>query len=200
MTPKNRAAFYEAIISYAVAGTPPQLPKSIRGYWPVVKPMLDAAKKHYEAGEKGGRPSKTCSFGFDSSETNGFENPETNKKNKNNKKTEEGEKEPPPTAAPALQADAELADIIQHYQAEIGDFPRSALEKLQVWREVFTVELICKAFDEAAENGVRNWKYIDGILKGWQKDGVKTLGDVERRREARKKPDKPKEKEWEVLR
>lgn len=104
-----------------------------------------------------------------------------------------------PTAAPALQ-DAELAGIIQHYQAEIGEFPRSALDKLQVWREVFTVELICKAFDEAAENGVRNWKYIDGILKGWQRDGVKTLGDVERRREARKKPDKPKEKEWEVLR
>lgn len=104
------------------------------------------------------------------------------------------------TAAPAPQADAELAGIIQHYQAEIGEFPRSALDKLQSWREVFTAELICKAFDEAAENGVRNWKYIDGILKGWQKDGVKTLGDVERRREARKKPDKPKEKEWEVLR
>lgn len=106
----------------------------------------------------------------------------------------------PPTAAPALQADAELAGIVQHYQAEIGEFPRSALEKLQSWREIFTTELICKAFDEAAENGVRNWKYIDGILKSWQKDGVKTLGDVERRREARKKPDKPKEKEWEVLR
>lgn len=105
-----------------------------------------------------------------------------------------------PTAAPALQADAELAGIVQHYQAEIGDFPRSAVEKLQSWREIFTTELICKAFDEAAENGVRNWKYIDGILKSWQKDGVKTLGDVERRREARKKPDKPKEKEWEVLR
>ena len=102
-------------------------------------------------------------------------------------------------AAPAPQ-DAELAGIIQHYQAEIGDFPRSALEKLQSWREVFTAELICKAFDEAAENGVRSWKYISSVLKSWQRDGVKTLGDVERRREARKKPDKPKEKEWEVLR
>ena len=79
MTPKNRAAFYEAIISYAVAGIQPQLPKSIAGYWPIVKPMLDAAKKHYEAGEKGGRPSKMRTFGFDDSETNVFEETKTNK-------------------------------------------------------------------------------------------------------------------------
>jgi len=92
-------------------------------------------------------------------------------------------------ATTAARTDSDLAQIVQHFQAEIGEFPRSALDKLQRYREAFSTELICKAIDEAAENGVRKWRYVDGILKGWQADGVRTLGDVEARREARKKPE-----------
>jgi len=40
---------------------------------------------------------------------------------------------------------------------------------------------------------------IDGILRGWQADGVRTLGDVEARREARRKPEPSQEKKMEVL-
>ena len=103
------------------------------------------------------------------------------------------------TTATAPRTDSDLAQIVQHFQAEIGEFPRSALDKLQRYREAFSTELICKAIDEAAENGVRKWRYVDGILKGWQADGVRTLGDVEGRREARKKPEQPQERKFEVL-
>ena len=72
MSPKQRAAFYEAIIEYAVTGAEPSLPKSISGYWPLVKPLLDTSQKRYEAGTNGGRPSKSNSFGFSDSETNGL--------------------------------------------------------------------------------------------------------------------------------
>lgn len=103
-------------------------------------------------------------------------------------------------AAPAAsRTDSDLAEIVQHFQQVIGDFPRSALDKLQSYREVFPKELICRAFDEAAESGVRNWRYIDGILRGWKADGVRTLGDVEARREARRKPEPPQERKMEVL-
>lgn len=102
-------------------------------------------------------------------------------------------------ATAASRTDSDLAEIVQHFQQVIGGFPRSALDKLQSYREVFTKELICRAFDEAAESGVRNWRYIDGILRGWQADGVRTLGDVEARREARRKPKPPQEKKMEVL-
>ena len=78
---------------------------------------------------------------------------------------------------------------MQHFQRAIGELPPSAFDKLQLWREVYPVEIICKAFDEAAESGHRSWKYVDSILKNWQADGVRTLGDVEARREARKKPE-----------
>lgn len=103
------------------------------------------------------------------------------------------------TAAPDPQTDTGLAAIIQYFQEAIGDFPRSALDKLQRWREVYPAELICKAIDEAAENNVRKWRYVDGILKSWQDEGVKTLGDVAARRDARKKPEQGKVKKLEVL-
>lgn len=94
MTPKQRAAFYEAIIDYAVTGIEPTLPKSISGYFPLIKPILDTSQKRYEAGEKGGRPSKDARFGFDDTVTNGF-----NKENENEK--ENSTKPPAAAAAPA---------------------------------------------------------------------------------------------------
>ena len=74
--------------------------------------------------------------------------------------------------------DMELSKIVQHYQRAIGDFPRSALEKLQKWRQEDSTEMILLAIDKAAEAGKRSWNYINGILSGWQRDGIRTPGDV----------------------
>lgn len=74
--------------------------------------------------------------------------------------------------------DMELSKIVQHYQRAIGDFPRSALEKLQKWRQEYSTEMILLAIEKAAEAGKRSWNYINGILSGWQRDGIRTPGDV----------------------
>ena len=97
--------------------------------------------------------------------------------------------------AAAPRTDPSLSEIVQHFERVIGIFPRSALDKLQRYRDSIPAEVICKAFDEAAESGHRSWKYANGVLKSWQADGVRTLGDVEARREARKKPEQPLEQE-----
>ena len=97
--------------------------------------------------------------------------------------------------AAAPRTDSGLSEIVQHFERVIGIFPRSALDKLQRYRDSIPAEVICKAFDEAAESGHRSWKYANGVLKSWQADGVRTLGDVEARREARKKPEQPLEQE-----
>ena len=104
-----------------------------------------------------------------------------------------------PAAAADSRIDPDLAEIVQHFQQVIGVFPRSALDKLQRYRDSIPAEVICLAFDEAAESGHRSWKYVSGILKSWQADGVRTLGDVEARREARKKPAQQPERKLEVL-
>ena len=96
-------------------------------------------------------------------------------------------------AAADPRIDSGLAEIVQHFERVIGIFPHSALEKLQRYCDSIPAEVICKAFDEAAESGHRSWKYANGILKSWQTDGVRTLGDVEARREARKKPERKME-------
>lgn len=102
MPPKLRAAFYEAIIEYGTTGKEPKLPKSISGYWPLVKPTLDSASAHYSAGVKGGRPSKSSSFGFPDSITNGSRK-EKEKEKENEKDNREGNQQRP-TAPPAACA------------------------------------------------------------------------------------------------
>lgn len=75
-------------------------------------------------------------------------------------------------------SDADLAQIIQRYEEVAGSFPRSVLEKLQGWREVFGTEMILLAIDRAAEANKRSWAYINGILANWQREGVRTVGDA----------------------
>lgn len=84
--------------------------------------------------------------------------------------------------------DAGLAEIIRSFEDNIGGFPPAARDSLMGWRAVFTDDLILLAIKKAALSGVRKWNYINGILKAWQKEGVRTLGDVQARDERRKPP------------
>ena len=86
--------------------------------------------------------------------------------------------------APAA-VDVELSKIVQHYQQAVGDFPRSALDKLQKWRQEYSTEMILLAIDKATEAGKRSWNYINGILSGWKRDGIRTPGDVEANEQSR---------------
>lgn len=102
-------------------------------------------------------------------------------------------------AAAGSRIDPDLEKIVQQFEQTIGQFPRSALDKLQNYRSSIPTEVICKAFAEAAESGHRSWKYVNGILKSWQADGVCTLGDVETRRDARKKAKEPAGEDWQKM-
>lgn len=81
--------------------------------------------------------------------------------------------------------DAGLAQIVQRYEEVVGSFPRSALEKLQSWRQSFGTDMILLAIDRAAEANKRSWAYINGILASWQREGVRTVGDVAANDESR---------------
>ncbi|WP_444117736.1 DnaD domain-containing protein, partial [Alistipes putredinis] len=88
------------------------------------------------------------------------------------------------SATPAA-VDVELSKIVQHYQQAVGDFPRSALDKLQKWRQEYSTEMILLAIDKSTEAGKRSWSYINGILSGWKRDGLRTPGDVEANEQSR---------------
>lgn len=84
--------------------------------------------------------------------------------------------------------DAGLAEIIRSFEDNLGGFPPAAREDLLGWREIFTDDLILLAIKKAALAGVRKWSYVNGILKVWKNEGVRTLGDVQSRDERRKPP------------
>lgn len=219
LSEEEQKEFLSAIPAYVFMGKEPDFKSGpLKMAWTFIVPTLDSGVANRRNGKKGGRKPKeksaeqnpACKAPLESPVLNpalfSEQNPcpkapqetSTQKQLELEEEQEAVVRASAPTAADS-RTDSELTKIIQHYQQAVGDFPRSALDKLQRWREVYPTELICKAIDEAAENGKRSWAYTEGILKSWQADGVRTLGDVAARREARNKPKGQQEQRWEVL-
>ena len=123
--------------------------------------------------------------GADNNEDNNVDNVHTEKEIEKDKEIESRERVRD-NGSPAV--DAGLAEIIGSYEANIGSLPPAARDALMDWREVFADDLILLAIKKAALSGVRKWNYVNGILKAWKTEGVKTLGDVQARDQRRKPP------------
>ena len=123
--------------------------------------------------------------GADNNEDNNVDNVHTEKEIDKDKEIENRVRDRD-NGSPA--ADAGLAEIIGSYEENIGSFPPAARDTLMGWREIFADDLILLAIKKAALSGVRKWNYINGILKSWKNEGVKTLGDVQARDQRRKPP------------
>lgn len=211
LTDEEFGKFVRAYASYIETGVEPNFDdRSMRLMWKTVKAFDDMNCEKYESTSAARREAgKRGAMKRWAQEGKGIASDSKNSKchfanSKNALSVSDSESDSvavvdTATTAANSRTDSDLAEIVQHFQEVIGIFPRSALDKLQRWREVYPVEIIRAAIDEAAENNVRKWRYVDGVLKGWQADGVRTLGDVEARREARKKPEQPQEKKWEML-
>ena len=65
----------------------------------------------------------------------------------------------------------------------------SALEELLSLTDGMEEGLLLQSLEIARDNGKLNWGYVRGILRNWQKNGVKTLSEF-KEREARRKGNK----------
>ena len=125
--------------------------------------------------------------GADNNEDNNVDNVHTEKEIEKDKDKEiENRVRVRDNGSPAV--DAGLAEIIGSYEENIGSFPPAAKDALIGWREIFTDDLILLAIKKAALAGIRKWNYVNGILKAWKNEGVKTIGDVQSRDERRNPP------------
>lgn len=211
LTDEEFGKFVRAYASYVETGVEPDFSdRSMRLMWKTVKAFDDMNCEKYKSTSAARREAgKRGAMKRWAQEGKGIANDNKNNKchfanSKNALSVSDSESDSvavvdTATTAADSRTDSDLAEIVQHFQRVIGELPPSAFDKLQRWREVYPAEIICKAFDEAAESGHRLWKYVESILKGWQADGVRTLGDVEARREARKKPEQPQERKFEML-
>lgn len=84
-------------------------------------------------------------------------------------------------AAPDAQ-NVELSRVMTAYQDRVNPQPSTACTaELIEFSRLLGADLCCRAIDTACDENKRSWAYIRGILRGYQRDGVKTLADAQRR-------------------
>ena len=80
--------------------------------------------------------------------------------------------------------------LIVKVQKELNGLTDTHYQRLEDFRQFLGDDLVSFAIDSAVGNGVRNWAYVEAILKGYEKDGIKTVGEAKARAEKRNR-DKP---------
>lgn len=195
-----RRVFF-AMAEYVKSGTEPEELEPIEQIaFEAMRSFLDENAKTYQRtievnrqnGRKGGRPRKakeTDGFSEEPKKTDGFsekptethEEPNETHKNQSTKykvQTDTNVSDITTTVVNPEPVDKDLASIANHIQEVFGDFPPSVGYKLKSWLDVFSTEMIILAIDRAAEAGKRNWTYVDGTLRNWKRDGIKTPAEV----------------------
>lgn len=95
------------------------------------------------------------------------------------------EKQAPNQVKPAQN---DLKSLVGTFQQELGrllsPFEIEDLEK-SLKEDGTSADLIKEALREAVLNGKPNWKYIQAILRNWRHEGIKSVAQVEAKRQER---------------
>ena len=85
-------------------------------------------------------------------------------------------------------AQNDLKSLVETFQQELGrllsPFEIEDLEK-SLKEDGTSADLIKEALREAVLNGKPNWKYIQAILRNWRHEGIKSVAQVEVKRQER---------------
>lgn len=83
-------------------------------------------------------------------------------------------------AAAAEEGDTKLGEVYASFEREFGR-PLSPFESAQLgeWCQRHPVELVHEALRLAVLRGVYNFRYIDSILREWEKNNVRTLREAQ---------------------
>ena len=85
-------------------------------------------------------------------------------------------------------AQNDLKSLVETFQQELGrllsPFEIEDLEK-SLKEDGTSADLIKEALREAVLNGKPNWKYIQAILRNWRHEGIKSVAQVEMKRQER---------------
>lgn len=99
----------------------------------------------------------------------------------------------PPPAPVSPSVDDPLSRVTAAYRAHVGVLGPSQFDRLRHWHDEMGMpaEVIVEAIVIAGENGNRRIEYIDGTLRNWHNDGIRTAEDArstKARRRARADP------------
>lgn len=76
--------------------------------------------------------------------------------------------------------------LILKVQQELNGLTDTHYQALNDFREELGDDVVGYAIDKAVGNGVRNWSYVEAVLRGWVKAGVRSLGEAKAENEKHK--------------
>ena len=200
---KNRLAFYEIIIDYALTGELEEtnLRREIKLLFKLVKPQIDANTKRKKDSKKGGRPSKKSENVEKSDEkTSDIEEENYEKttglKNKNHRFSNEEttglenknhrfqNKKPNVNVNDNVNGNGNV-NVYEYTEEQFGrTLAPAEVELIKSWD--YSEEIIKLAVDETVLNQVNSIKYTDKILYEWDKQGLKTVNDIKNKLKQRR--------------
>lgn len=73
-----------------------------------------------------------------------------------------------------------MEKLVQTFEQELGRLlTRLECENLDRWLSNFSDELIIEALRRGVSAGIRNFRYLDSILREWEKKGLRTRAEIE---------------------
>lgn len=106
---------------------------------------------------------------------------------------------PPPSPSISTSINPAMENLVHTFEQELGRLlTRLECENLDRWLSShFSEELIIEALRRGVSAGIRNFRYLDSILREWEKKGLRTRVEIEAedayfQSRQDKKPTKPK--------
>lgn len=191
----ERGRLFTAMLEYAESGIEPELSGSERYVWPAarqnIKRASDENDRMRSMGLKGGRPrnlqkpTETYENLMKPGET--CANPYKDKEKDNINTTTTACAREESSIGPVT-----LDPLILKIQQELNGLTDTHYAALNDYREQLGDDVVGYAVDLAVGNGIRNWSYVEIVLRGWVKAGVKTLGEAKAENERhRSQPKQP---------
>ncbi|SDH15136.1 DnaD domain-containing protein [Desulfosporosinus hippei] len=86
-----------------------------------------------------------------------------------------------PLNIPSTSPNPAMENLIQTFEQELGRLlTRLECENLDKWLSShFSEELIIEALRRGVSAGIRNFRYLDSILREWEKKGLRTRAEIE---------------------
>lgn len=189
-----------SIIAYALDGTMPELSRTSKAVFLLVKPTLDTGRKKASSGRRGGKQIRSKSEAnrkqgpreieeekegeIDSEKEGEIENecyilPQSGGNNAPAPAEEANEKQDP-------REDPELAQVMDLYLGRVNPLPSGAcIDELKGYTKRLSADVVCHAINTAVDDNKFSWSYIRAILQSYEREGVRDMAAVQRREAAR---------------
>lgn len=171
-----------ALATYHATGEAQELAGRECGYFDFIKADIDRIDEKYEARCQTNKNNRQGTSTNDNDRQQSSTNVCKDKvkvKDINNNNTAHAREE-------SIIGAVDLDPLILKAQQELNGLTDSHYNALNDYREELGDELVSFAIDSAVGNGVRNWSYVEAILRDYEQKHIKTIGEAKAEHEKRK--------------